>query len=100
MSFVSKLIILAIISSIGDCFQSSDSNETPIIFPDDSEQPNTNPVVNNPVKCKPKDCHTPNVCYLYLNDETPVGQCLKPDGTKGVCCEPDVKIIGKDFERK
>ena len=109
MNFLNKffqnfcsLLILLIFNSFCECLQRGGDDRARIIFPDDSGQPNDNPlpVDARPVKCRAKDCHPPNVCYLYLVDEAPVGQCTRSDGTKGVCCEPDVKIIGKDFERK
>ncbi|CAG2114532.1 unnamed protein product, partial [Medioppia subpectinata] len=87
-----------IIDSIIKCLQSN-SNDSPIIFPDDDNDRPTNrrQPDSNAVQCKQIDCHSPSVCFLHI-DEANVGQCVRTDGTKGVCCEPDIKITGKDFE--
>ena len=97
--FAQIIIVLVLTIRLYYC----QSNGAPVIFPDDSGQPNENPVPKDRTgiiepKCKPKDCHAANFCFLHVVDETQIGQCVRPDGSNGVCCAPDVKIIGKDFE--
>lgn len=96
-----KILVLLLLLPISHC----QSDGAPIIFPDDSGQPNEKPTAVDRTglsggQCQPKDCHAANFCFLHFIDETQIGQCVRPDGSNGVCCAPDVKIVGQDFEGK
>ncbi len=87
------LINLKILSCI-------ESENAPILFPDDSRQPddiNTKDETQTYRKCETGSCYSPKVCFTYL-DEVDVDVCSSADGTKGVCCSPDDKLLEAKYD--
>jgi hypothetical protein len=90
-----KVILIALTSIINlKILSCIESENAPIIFPDDSQQPNINTKNETQTyrKCETGSCYSPNVCFTYL-EEADVGVCSSADGTKGVCCSPDDKLL-------
>lgn len=90
-----KVILIALTSIINlKILSCIESQNAPIIFPDDSPQPNisTKNAAQTYRECETGSCYSPNVCFIYL-DEADVGMCSSADGTKGVCCSPDAKVL-------
>jgi len=87
------LINLKILSCI-------ESENAPILFPDDSRQPDdisTKDETQTYRKCETGSCYSPKVCFTYL-DEVDVDVCSSADGTKGVCCSTDDKLLEAKYD--